>query len=666
MPVVDIDPDELRTLTGHDEKANDQLKQDLFGLGLEFEGETEEGLLQFEFAPDRLDRLSVEGVARSLRYQYGEDRGVYVPDTNDAEWTIRVDSSVPTERPYVTGAVVRGVDLDEAALDSLIQLQEKLHATMGRQRAKGAIGIHDLAMLKGERIEETELAGDTSDPTDDLTPVGGEAGDGAHRAGVPGEDGAHRAGGPGGDGAYRADAPGEDGAHRADAPGGDEATDVGGPTITYRGIEPEGDTFVPLDADEAMTPADVLETHPTGETYADIVSAYERYPAIYDELGLFSFPPVINGRRTEVSTESQELFVEMTGTDQWTVDRMLAIVCYALDARGASIEEVDVVYEPDASGERDGDHLVRPELDTRRKTVRHDRIERTLGIDLEMDDVQELFARSGLDSSVNLGDESSEARSASKSDAAKSRSMDYEVEIPPYRVDVLHPADLVDDVGRAYGFGDLEPKYPDIGTIGGRHERSRLERTTRTALVGLGFEDLLNFHLSSPAENYERMNVAEGSDVLGGEPAVNVTSAYSEDYTQLRTWALPSLLHVLENNTHRRYPQELSEVGFVAHRDEAENSHVAEHRTVAAVTARTDATYEDSKGTLQALVSEFDVELATPATEHPSFFDGRAAAVEIDGEEVGVIGEIHPELLVERDLEVPVAAFEFRLDALAD
>ena len=103
MPVVDVDPDELRRLTGHTEKADDELKDDLFGLGLEFEGVTEDGAFQLEFAPDRLDRLSVEGIARSLRYHYGDDRGVYVPDTNDPEWTIRVED-VPPERPYVTGA----------------------------------------------------------------------------------------------------------------------------------------------------------------------------------------------------------------------------------------------------------------------------------------------------------------------------------------------------------------------------------------------------------------------------------------------------------------------------------------------------------------------------------------------------------------------------------
>jgi phenylalanyl-tRNA synthetase beta chain len=575
MPVVDVSVEELRRLTGED-RSKEEFKEDLFALGLEYEGETDEGEMQLEFGPDRLDRLSVEGVARSLRYQYGSDRGVAVPNTNDADWTIEVDASVPDERPYVTGAVVRGVDLDEAALDSLIQLQEKLHATMGRKRVKGAIGIHDLAMVKGEHL--------------------GEEGDNA---------------------------------------------------ITYRGVAPDGDRFVPLDSDSELTPAEVLTEHPTGRTYADIVSGYGRYPAIYDELGLFSFPPVINGRRTEVDTGSRELLVELTGTDQWTIDRMCTIICYALSARGATIEEVEVAYADGTTPPDDGARLVRPDLSVDRKTVTHDRIESVLGIELGHEEVVDLFERSGLDATYTLGD-----------------TVAYEVEIPPYRVDVLHPLDLIDDVGRAYGFNDLEPRYPDVSTVGGRHERSRLENAARSSLVGLGFEDLLNFHMISDEENYDRLRIEEGSDVLGGGEAVTITEPYSEDYTMLRTWALPSLLMVLENNTHRSYPQDLAEIGLVASSDESEPTGVYESRHVAGVLARHDATYEDAKARLAALCGDFGVDLETPATAHPSFIPGRAAAVVVDGVEVGVVGEFHPEVLVEHDLELPVAAFEFELEAL--
>ena len=577
MPVVDIDTDELRGLTGRTDTSDEEFKQDLFGLGLEFEGETDDDLLQFEFAPDRLDRLSVEGVARSLRYHYGDDRGVYVPETNDAEWTIDVDESVPDERPYVTGAVIRGVDLDEGALESLIQLQEKLHATMGRGRAKGAIGIHDLAMLKGAPLQE-----------------GAE------------------------------------------------------PSITYRGVEPDGDAFVPLDANDELTPSEVLDEHDTGRTYADLVEDLDRYPAIYDELGLFSFPPVINGKRTEVTTGSRELFVELTGTDQWTIDRMCTIVCYALSARGATIEAVEVNYADGAAAPDEyGAELVRPNLDVDEKSVGHDRIETLLGVDFEPEEVVDCFERAGLDADYTLDED-----------------VTYEVSIPPYRVDVLHPLDLVDDVGRAYGFDELEPRYPDVGTVGGRHERSRLEDAVRTSLVGLGFEDLLNFHMTSGTENYDRMNLEAGSDAFGGGEPVEITEPYSEEYTQLRTWALPSLVMLLERNTHNAYPQDVAEVGFAAERDDAENTNVAERRHVAGAVARRDASYEAAKGRLQAVCDDFGAELATPRTEHPSFIDGRTAAVEIDGETVGVIGEVHPAVLVEHDLEVPVAAFEFDLDAL--
>ena len=280
-----------------------------------------------------------------------------------------------------------------------------------------------------------------------------------------------------------------------------------------------------------------------------------------------------------------------------------------------------------------------------------------LGVDLEAREAVDLFERSGLDAVV-ADDESGDAA------VADDDTTTYEVSIPPYRVDVLHPLDLVDDVGRAYGFDELEPKYPDVGTVGGRHERSRLEAATRNVLTGLGFEDLLNFHMTSRPEVHDRMNVEPGTDVLGGGDPVGITEPYSEDYTILRPWSVPSLLMVLENNTHRAYPQDLAEVGVVAERDDDVNTRVAESRHVAGVLARTDATYEDAKARLQAVCRSFGVELETPPTTHPSFIDGRAASVVIDGDAVGVVGEVHPAVLVEHDLELPVAGFEFALSAL--
>jgi phenylalanyl-tRNA synthetase beta chain len=581
MPVVDVDPDELRELTGYGQKDDEELKSDLFDLGLEFEGWTDGDEFQLEFAPDRLDRLSVEGIARSLRYHYGDDRGVDIPNTNSAEWTIEVTDQ-PDGRPYVTGVVVRGLDLGDGVLESLIQLQEKLHATMGRKRAKGAIGVHDLTMLKGEQSSS-------------------------------------------------------------------EGTSK---SVTYTGVNPDDATFVPLESDREMTFAETITEHPTGQEYGDLVADFDRVPAIEDAIGLFSFPPVINGRRTEVTTDSRDLFIELTGTDQWTIDRMCTIVCYALSARGGTVERVAVEYADDAAGEHAGRTLDRPDFEVQTKTVTLDRIETLLGVDVDASDVIEYAERAGLDASETTVDGETA----------------FEVSVPPYRVDVLHPLDIVDDIGRALGFNSLEPTYPDVSTVGGRHDRSQLEDAARDALVGLGFEDLLNFHMTNETENFQRMNLPEpdgsAGESLGLADPVTIREPYSEDYTILRTWALPSLLMVLENNTHRRYPQDLAEIGLAAHRDDSHNTGVTEYRTVAAALARTTVSYEDAKARLQALADAFGKDLQTPPTTHPTFIEGRTAEIVLDGDSAGVIGEVHPKALVEHDLELPVAAFELRLDAL--
>ena len=359
---------------------------------------------------------------------------------------------------------------------------------MGRQRAKGAIGVHDLTMLKGTAADAEEADATEEEAADPHveTPAGGEK------------------------------------------------------SIRYTGIGPREDRFVPLDSDIEMRPIEVLNGHPTAHEYSDLVDEYDLMPAIYDDIGMFSFPPIINGKRTEVTTDSRDLFVEMTGTDQWTIDHMLNIVCYALDARGGRVEEVAVEYaggtsstepsvadapedaddaagmssgEPsvagapeDAAGEYAGQRLVRPDFSTKTKTVAHDAVESMLGVDLDGEEVVDLIERSGLDAetSETVGRSEPEDDDAGE-DGTATGGLRYEVEIPPYRVDVLHPIDVIDDIGRTFGFNELDPRYPDVSTVGGRHQRSRLEGGVRDALVGLGFEDLLNFHLIGEAENFDRL-----------------------------------------------------------------------------------------------------------------------------------------------------------------
>ena len=103
---------------------------------------------EVETYPNRPDLLSVEGLARAYKGFFDVDIGREEYNLEDGDVTVAVDESVEEVRPHIGGAVVRGLELSEKKINGLIQLQEKMHETMGRRRDKLAIGLHDLSTVE--------------------------------------------------------------------------------------------------------------------------------------------------------------------------------------------------------------------------------------------------------------------------------------------------------------------------------------------------------------------------------------------------------------------------------------------------------------------------------------------------------------------------------------
>ena len=101
-----------------------------------------DGTLNVEVTPNRPDALSVEGIARALRCYLEEKPALY--EVGTARIEAFKDASVASVRPAFGCAAVRGVRMTDSLLRSLMQVQEKLHETLGRKRRKVAIGIHDM------------------------------------------------------------------------------------------------------------------------------------------------------------------------------------------------------------------------------------------------------------------------------------------------------------------------------------------------------------------------------------------------------------------------------------------------------------------------------------------------------------------------------------------
>lgn len=155
MPVIRVRKERLEDLTG---LGLGELEELLFRLKCEVE-QPEEGVLEVEVNPDRPDMFIGEGIARAVKGIAGLEEGWRPPEVVEAPVLLRVER-VP-QRPYIGAAVVYGVSVDELFLEELIQFQEKLHDSLGRRRAKIAIGFHDLAKLPSNIVEYKLLPIDT-------------------------------------------------------------------------------------------------------------------------------------------------------------------------------------------------------------------------------------------------------------------------------------------------------------------------------------------------------------------------------------------------------------------------------------------------------------------------------------------------------------------------
>lgn len=170
MPVINFSYSDLCGLMGMDlPKA--VLRERLPMIGADLKS-AEDGCddMSFEFFPDRPDLYSVEGVARALRSFLGHEPGLrsYAVGSSDVE--LKVDPSVASVRPHIWSSLVEGADVDDLLIRSMMDLQEKLHLTLGRNRKKVAIGLHDFSTVKApftykavrpDEVSFVPLQGDT-------------------------------------------------------------------------------------------------------------------------------------------------------------------------------------------------------------------------------------------------------------------------------------------------------------------------------------------------------------------------------------------------------------------------------------------------------------------------------------------------------------------------
>jgi len=138
MAIVSINKKTFENKVG---KLTQELKEKISMLGCPIEDETDTELL-LEISPNRPDLLSEQGITRAVLSFIGKKTGLREYKSEKSDYEVIIDKSVEKIRPFTACAVVKDLALDNAKIKEIIDIQEKLHSTYGRNRKKIAIGIY--------------------------------------------------------------------------------------------------------------------------------------------------------------------------------------------------------------------------------------------------------------------------------------------------------------------------------------------------------------------------------------------------------------------------------------------------------------------------------------------------------------------------------------------
>jgi len=232
------------------------------------------------------------------------------------------------------------------------------------------------------------------------------------------------------------------------------------------------------------------------------------------------------------------------------------------------------------------------------------------------------------------------------------------VTLPCYRIDIMHPADVIEDITISYGYNRIKLRWQRLPVTGAVSKKDEFCDLVREVMTGLGYQEALTFIMTSPENLQSKMQLKPARVVEVANPRMTTL-------TCIRDWLLPSLLEFLSHNTHVEYPQKVFEAGYVVVFDHTTETKTRDLLKLACVSTHASANFTEIKSNLEALLLNLGLQKTEiKEAEHASFIEGRTAAVYVNRKSIGVLGEIHPQVLNNWDLKNPAAAFEINIDEI--
>ncbi len=242
--------------------------------------------------------------------------------------------------------------------------------------------------------------------------------------------------------------------------------------------------------------------------------------------------------------------------------------------------------------------------------------------------------------------------------------------IPTYRSDLTREIDLIEEIGRAYGYSRLDTTLPAKSLPGTDSAAGKLRDRVRRVLMSCGAQEVLTHSLVD----------GRLADLAGrGRERITLRNPLSEEADSMRVMLIPNLLQVLQRNQAAGTPSlSVFEIGKVYFR--TEDGGYSEKLSCAGAMVgdlwadhwskpqeALEVDFYTCKGTLQSLLVEMGVrDIVFTETSDALLHPTRAAKVMVGGREIGILGEASPKVRDALDVRGRACAFEIDFEALLD
>lgn len=237
-----------------------------------------------------------------------------------------------------------------------------------------------------------------------------------------------------------------------------------------------------------------------------------------------------------------------------------------------------------------------------------------------------------------------------------------EITVPSFRPDVLCFNDVAEEVARMYGYDKIPSTLmKGEATIGIKTYEQKLEERVKNILIGCGMHEIIVFSFTNP-NIFDRLNMSKDDQRRN---TVEILNPLGVENSVMRTTALSSMMEVISRNENFKTEKaRLFEVGKIYR--PKDNEPLPEEKRVVTLGMYGDCDFYDLKGIVEVLLDDMGILKASfsPKTNDATFHPGRCASLVIGGKEVGVLGQIHPEVCGNYGIDNLIYAAELDLDAL--